>query len=130
MPGARSCAEAVEGHRPALRLHSRAEFARRVARFVAVAAGFLAVALGIGVLGYHELAGLGWVDSFLNAAMILGGMGPVDPMPHDAAKLFAGIYALVGGAVYPAVAALILYPLVHRMMAVLHIRARAPEEDE
>ena len=62
--------------------------------------GLLAVSLVIGMAGYHWLAPMGWIDAFLNAAMLLGGMGPVDPPPaNDAVKLFAGLYALYCGVV-------------------------------
>ncbi len=111
-----------------IRLHSRAEFARRLLRFVLVAFAFLALSLGVGVLGYRFVAGLTWIDALFNATMILTGMGPAAAMPDDAAKLFASAYAVFGGAVYPAVTAIILYPLVHRMMAVLHIQAKGEEE--
>ncbi|EYD76757.1 hypothetical protein Rumeso_01715 [Rubellimicrobium mesophilum DSM 19309] len=116
-------------HPQRLRLHSRAEFLRRVLRFTLFGVAFLAVSLGIGVLGYHRLAGLGWIDSLFNAAMILTGMGPANAMPSDQAKLFASAYAIFGGAVYPAVTAIILYPLLHRMMVVLHIQAAQSGED-
>lgn len=96
-------------------------FLRRVAAFAGFALGFLAVALGAGVLGYRHFAGLGWVDSLYNSAMILTGMGPADPMPSDRAKIFATVYALFGGAVYPALTAIVLYPFLHRMLKALHL---------
>ncbi len=111
-----------------LRLHSRADFARRLLRFTAVGVAFLVVSLGIGVLGYHRLAGLGWIDSLFNAAMILTGMGPANAMPNDEAKLFASAYAIFSGAMYPAVTAIILYPFLHRMMVVLHIQATGGDD--
>jgi hypothetical protein len=117
-------------HRSRLRLHSRAQFIRRLIGFILFGVAFLAVSLGIGVLGYHHFAGLGWVDSWFNAAMILTGMGPANAMPTDAAKIFASAYAIFGGAVYPAVTAITLYPLVHRMMVVLHIQAKGDGPDE
>lgn len=113
--------------RKGIRLRSVAEFRRHVAGFVAFALGFLVLSLGIGVLGYHWIAGLNWIDSLLNAAMILTGMGPVSPMPDDASKLFASAYAIFGGAVYPAVTALVLFPFVHRMMSVLHLQAQGDD---
>lgn len=112
----------------ALRLHTRAELARRVAGFAALGLGFLALSLGAGVLGYHHLARLGWLDSFFNAAMILTGMGPADAMPTDAAKVFASLYATFGGAAYPAVTAIILYPLLRHMLVALHLQAAAAED--
>ncbi len=112
-------------------LRSRAEFLARVARYSVFAAGLFFFSFGIGILGYWHFARLGWVDAVFNASMILTGMGPVDAMPDDAAKLFASAYAIYGGAVYPVVAALILYPLLHRMLALLHLNALASRiEDE
>src|SRR6266704_5758618 len=78
-------------------LLSRAKFARRVARHLLLALFVIGIALGIGVLGYHCIGGLSWVDSLLNASMILGGMGPVDQLQSNAAKLFASLYALFRG---------------------------------
>ena len=79
------------------RLLSRAEFSKRVGRHGLVALGVLIFGLGIGVLGYHFFAHLNWIDSLLNASMILGGMGPVDPLTTNAAKIFASLYALFLG---------------------------------
>ncbi len=102
------------------RLLTRAQFARRVAGHGAL--GFLAVAiaLGAGALGYHSFARLSWIDSLLNASMILGGMGPVDQLNNDAAKLFASGYALFSGLVFIGLLALLLAPFVHRLMHRLH----------
>ena len=113
--------------RPHLRLRTRREFLRHLALFVGFALAVLLVSLGIGVVGYHVYAGLGWTDSILNASMILTGMGPVDPMPDPSAKIFASLYALFGGAVYPALAAIVLYPVVHRMMVALHLQSKGDE---
>src|SRR4051812_19218221 len=72
---------------------------RRVIRSIGLALAAVGGALGVGVLGYHELGHLPWVDSLLEASMILGGMGPVAPMSNDAVKLFASAYALFSGLV-------------------------------
>ncbi|MEZ5886291.1 MAG: hypothetical protein R3D56_05375 [Paracoccaceae bacterium] len=108
-------------------LPSRAAFLRRAAGFILLAGIFLLLSLGLGVLGYHVCSGLGWIDSLLNASMILTGMGPVDEMPDDGAKIFASAYAIFSGAVYPAMTALILYPFLHRMLVILHLQGL--EED-
>lgn len=76
-----------------------------------VALAVIAISLLIGMAGYHWLAPMSWMDAFLNAAMLLGGMGPVDPLTNDAAKLFAGIYALYCGVVFIATAGLLIAPL-------------------
>ncbi|MCX8508607.1 MAG: hypothetical protein ORN49_06995, partial [Rhodobacteraceae bacterium] len=110
-------------------MKTRPQFLRHAAGFILLALGFLTLSLGAGMIGYHLTAGLGWIDSLLNASMILTGMGPVDPMPGDEAKLFASAYALFSGAVYPAMTALILYPFLHRMLVILHLQGRKDKED-
>lgn len=97
-------------------------FATRVGVFVGVGLGMIAVALTIGIIGYHTLARLGWVDSMLEASMILGGMGPVNPLPNDAAKIFASFYALFSGLVLIGVMGVILSPIVHRVMHAFHVK--------
>lgn len=114
--------------RTGLKLRSAAEFRRHVLGYALFALAFLALSLGAGMAGYHWIVGLSWIDSLLNAAMILTGMGPVDDMPDDASKLFASLYAIFGGAVYPAVTALVLYPFLHRMLTALHIQAQSEED--
>ena len=83
--------------------------------------GGLVVALGIGVAGYHWIAGLDWVDAVLNASMILGGMGPVDALPSDASKVFASVYALFSGVVFISAMAVILSPALHRALHKFHL---------
>lgn len=109
------------GLTPAPVPRNRKAFVLRALRFAAFAFGFLFVSLGIGTAGYHLFVGLPWVDSLLNASMILTGMGPVDRMPDDTAKIFASAYAVFSGAVYPGFAAIILYPFLHRMLAIFHL---------
>ena len=96
-------------------------FAGRVARYGAVAGGIVVVSLAIGVAGYHWIAELPWVDALLNAAMILTGMGPVNPLESFAAKLFASAYALFAGVAFLTMTAVLLAPLVHRMFHALHV---------
>jgi hypothetical protein len=74
----------------------------------------------IGTTGYHWLGSLRWVDAFLNASMILGGMGPVDHMETTPAKVFAAMYALFSGLVFVALMGLVLAPWLHRMIHVIH----------
>lgn len=99
----------------------RQRFFRRVAGFFAVSAAAIGAALGIGVLGYHYLGELPWIDALVNASMILGGMGPVDPITSHAGKLFASVYALFSGLLFIGAASLVLTPFVHRIMHKLHI---------
>ena len=104
---------------------SIAAFRWRLAKYIALASLLVAGALGVGILGYHILASLSWMDSFLNASMILGGMGPVDPLKTDAAKLFAGCYALFSGLIFIAASGLIFSPLVHRLLHKFHFEESA-----
>jgi hypothetical protein len=95
---------------------SFAGFARRVAGHVMVALGVVGFGLGIGVIGYHYLAELPWLDSLLNASMILSGMGPVDPLHKPIAKFFAACYALFSGIAFIAVASVLVAPFAHRLL--------------
>lgn len=99
----------------------RHRFFWRVASYLALSAAAIGVALGIGVLGYHHLGGLPWIDALVNASMILGGMGPVDPITSRVGKLFASAYALFSGLLFIGAASLVLTPFVHRIMHKLHI---------
>ncbi len=102
-------------------LLSRADFIKRVISHLATASLIIAAGLGVGVLGYHVLGDLDWVDSFLNASMILGGMGPVDPLHTDAAKIFAACYALFSGLAFIGIASLIIAPFAHRVLHRFHL---------
>ena len=105
-------------------LLSRAKFARRVVRHLLLALFLIGVALGMGVVGYHCIGGLSWIDSLLNASMILGGMGPVDPLHSDVAKLFASFYALFSGLAFVGIASLMIVPFAHRLLHRFHLEAR------
>lgn len=107
-------------------LLTRSQFTRRVLAHMGIVVGAVAIALAAGIAGYHFIGGLGWLDALLNASMILGGMGPVDPLHSDAAKLFASFYALFSGLVFIGVLAVALAPFLHRLMHRLHIE----ESDE
>lgn len=98
----------------------RAKFARRLLSHALMAASLLAVSIGIGMLGYIAFEGLAWIDAFVNAAMLLGGMGPVDPPHTFAGKLFAGLYALYAGLVFIVTAALLFTPIIHRLLHRFH----------
>ena len=89
----------------------RAQFYRRVLYHMLVAFGTLAVSLGIGILGYHLFENLSWLDSLLNASMILGGMGPVDLLHTAGGKWFASLYALFSGMIFLATAGIIVAPI-------------------
>jgi hypothetical protein len=97
------------------------KFLRRMALSILLLLAVLSVALGFGVLGYHEWAGLSWIDSLLNASMILTGMGPIAPMNTTAAKLFASGYALFSGVVFLSSVGLVLSPVFHRILHKFHL---------
>jgi hypothetical protein len=93
---------------------------RRTLNHAAFAAVVLVVALAIGIAGYEHFEHLGFRDSFLNASMILGGMGPVKTDLSEGGKVFAGIYALASGLLIIGVAGLLLAPAVHHLMHHVH----------
>ncbi len=95
-------------------------FARRMAVHVAFAAGLVGVSLLGGMSGYKHYEHLAWRDAFLNTAMLLGGMGPVDPLRTNGGKVFAGIFALYAGMVFLVVAGLLLVPVIHRIAHLFH----------
>jgi hypothetical protein len=102
-------------------LLSGPRFLMRQLRYLLVAAGLIVCSLAIGVTGYMQFAHYRFADAFLNASMILGGMGPVGELPNDTAKYFASLYALYCGIALLATMAVILTPLVHRMLHALHL---------
>ena len=104
-------------------------FFRRVALSLLLTLGVLCVALSIGVLGYHGIAGLPWIDSLLNASMILTGMGPVATMTTTSSKLFASGYAMFSGVVFLSSIGLVLAPLFHRILHKFHLDEAAQDED-
>ena len=86
-----------------------------------IAMALIAAALGLGVCGYHWLADLPWIDSLLNASMILAGMGPVDVLPTTTAKLFASAYAIFSGLMFISVMGVVLSPVFHRVIHKFHL---------
>ena len=99
---------------------SRTAFWFRFLRYLAFALSLLVLSLGLGMLGYHSLESMSWLDAFLNASMILGGMGPVDILHTQHGKLFAGFYALFSGIVVLAMAGILFSPLIHRLLHKFH----------
>lgn len=96
-------------------------FLHRAAAHLAIGAGGICLAVGAGTVGYHVTAHLHWVDAFLNASMILAGMGPVDQLSTTGAKLFAAFYALFSGLVFIAIMGIVLAPWAHRVLHRLHM---------
>jgi len=102
------------------RLLPRRRFLKRFASHVSLATLVLLASLGLGMVGYEYFEGLSWLDAFLNASMLLGGMGPVESPATPGGKLFAGFYALYAGMVVLVVASIILAPVVHRVLHRFH----------
>ena len=121
--------ELLRYERRSERLLPRAQFVWRVVRHFCFGLVTVAVALFIGVGGYHWLAHLRWIDALLNASMILSGMGPVDQLPNDASKLFASLYALFSGLVFIALLAVLLAPFLHRLMHAFHLTQEEEESE-
>lgn len=96
-------------------------FAWRMAKFIGFAMIIAGIALMIGIFGYRYIAEMSWVDSLLNASMILGGMGPMGELKTDAAKIFASAYALFSGLVFISVMGIVLAPAAHRALHLFHL---------
>lgn len=105
-------------HEPLL---PRTRFLLRVSFHAGLAVGIVLGGLAIGVFGYHFIAQLSWVDALLNSSMLLGGMGPVNELHTDAAKLFASFYALFAGLVFLVGVGVLFAPIVHRFFHKFHI---------
>lgn len=99
---------------------SRMLFLRRMLHHAVAAVGLLTISLAIGMVGYAHYEDLAWRDSFLNSAMLLGGMGPVDPPHTPGGKVFAGMYALYAGLAFIITAGVVVTPVLHRMLHKFH----------
>ena len=104
-------------------LISRTAFLRRMAAHGGVGLATILVSLNIGILGYHFIARLAWIDAILNASMIMGGMGPVDKLETSPAKLFAAVYALYSGLILLLSVGLLFTPVFHRILHHFHLES-------
>jgi hypothetical protein len=102
-------------------LMQRKDFLIRMGWYGLFACLFLSVSLGIGTVGYHMTANLTWIDAFLNASMILTGMGPVDKLERDTAKFFASFYAIFSGVSFLTFCGILFTPIYHRFMHRFHL---------
>ncbi len=98
----------------------RKRFIRRLLRHAAAALALLLLSLMLGMAGYEYFEKLPWRDAFLNSAMLMGGMGPVDAPRTEGGKVFAGLFALYAGLVFLVAAGLLFAPIVHRVMHKFH----------
>jgi hypothetical protein len=99
------------------------QFVVRLVVHASAGLGVIAGSLGLGVLGYHHFEHLPWLDALLNASMILGGMGPVDPVRTSGGKVFASAYALFSGVIFLVVVGLMIAPAAHRVLHRLHLES-------
>lgn len=111
-------------HQP---LAPRPMFMKRMLRYLGLSFGIIAGSLAIGILGYHFTERLSWLDSLLNASMILGGMGPVDAVRTTAGKWFASFYALFSGMVLLVAVGLLIAPVFHRFLHRFHLEIDEPK---
>jgi hypothetical protein len=99
-------------------------YIRRLLRHGLLAVVVIFISLFIGIVGYHFTEGLPWLDSLLNASMILGGMGPVNELHTSGGKFFASFYSLFSGIIFLATVAILIAPVVHRFLHRLHLEAK------
>jgi hypothetical protein len=118
------------GEAPSARLLPMGQFLRRLWRSSRPAAVIVAGSLGIGILGYHHFEHLSWLDSLLNASMILSSEGPVTPLQTDAGKWFASFYALFSGVVFISVISILSAPIAHRLLHQFHLELDGGNEVE
>lgn len=102
-------------------LVSRSRFLRRMVLSLALSGALITLGLVVGTLGYHHFARLDWMDAFLNASMILTGMGPVGVLTTTGAKLFASLFALFSGLVFISAVTIIVAPVLHRLLHKFHL---------
>jgi hypothetical protein len=105
-------------------------YLRRVLASVGLGLALIVVSLAAGMIGYHVCEGISWLDAFLNASMILAGMGPVLELKTSGGKLFAGLYALYSGLMVLIIAGVMFAPVVHRFLHRFHLEAAIEDEDD
>ena len=110
------------------KLLSRRKFLIRLLKFGLISVVLILVSLVIGMAGYHIFEGLSWVDAFLNAAMLMGGMGPVNALQTDAGKIFAGVYALYCGMVLLIAVGIFAVPILHRFLHHFHLESEKKQD--
>ena len=109
-------------------LASSTRFSSRLLTNGLWALGIVVVALAVGMTGYIGFEGMGVIDAFANAAMILSGMGPLTPLLTDGGKIFAGLYAIASGLLIFGIAGLVLAPVYHRLLHTFHVKDSSPED--
>jgi hypothetical protein len=107
----------------------RRVFARRMLLAASLWLAMTLLWLGIGMLGYGLTEGMSPIDAFLNASMILSGMGPVDVLKTSGGKLFAGVYAILSGLLIVVAAGFVLAPIMHRVLHAFHVEQERDDDD-
>jgi hypothetical protein len=102
----------------------------RIFNYGSISFGLILVSLVFGILGYRNFEGMPWIDAFVNAAMILGGMGPVGELHTDSGKLFAGIYALYCGLIIVISMGVLLAPILHRFLHIFHMEVEPDDNNK
>jgi polyferredoxin len=110
------------------KLLPRRKFLMRLLKYALIAVVLILFSLVIGMVGYHMLEGLSWVDAFLNAAMLMGGMGPVNALHTDVGKIFAGVYALYCGMVLLIAVGIFAVPVLHRFLHHFHLESEKKQD--
>jgi hypothetical protein len=109
-------------------LLSQNAFLQRQLKHFFIVLAIIGGSLVWGMLGYHITEGMSWVDAFLNTAMLLGGMGPVDQLHTNPGKIFAGIYALYSGIIFLVIAGVLFAPVFHRMLHHFHLDMESDDQ--
>jgi hypothetical protein len=112
-----------------LKLHSKKHFVKNLTRSFLIGSGLIIISLGIGGIGYHFFGNLNWLSAFLNASMILTGMGPVDPMISSSGKLFAIFYSLFSGVTFLVIVGIIFAPIYQRFLHKFHLDIYASAQE-
>jgi hypothetical protein len=107
----------------------RKDFFHRLVHHALLGVSVIVVSLLIGMLGYHGFEKLGWIDAFVNAAMILSGMGPVATLNTDGGKIFAGCYAIYSGIALIGVLGIIFAPVIHRFLHKFHLEDKELDKE-
>ncbi len=113
---------------PQTPLPSTHAFLTKMMRHALIGLLIFIVSLGIGMEGYHHYEGMSWVDAYVNAAMILSGMGPVEPLQTTSGKIFAGSYAIFSGVIFLIGMAIIWAPVFHRFFHKIHLEANKEKD--
>lgn len=114
-------------HKPLL---PRMEYLRRIGRSILIALALVCGSLFVGMTGYRTTEGMSWLDAFLNASMILAGMGPADTLHTSGGKLFAGCYAIFSGVIFITMSAVLMAPILHRFLHRFHLDITPDEEKQ